>query len=312
MENRSHALMAGAFTLLLGIAVVFAVWWFGGTREAMDDYIVTTSASISGLSVQGQVRYRGVRVGRVVSIEFDPANPGSTLIHIRVRQGVPITKGTVAQLGSQGVTGIAHILLDETEKNADPLVAPEGGLPRIPMRKTLSLNEIASAGSATLGDLQDVLTSVNEILGPENRKKISTTLSNLETASVNAREVSERLRSFMTPENIRRLDAVLAGAGKTVGEAAPFFAEARGLVARLESAGNKLDLALGSPSDASGAPALRIDEIGSELTTSLRELNRVLQKIEESPQGIIFGYKKQAGPGEPGFVEPGREGKDSP
>jgi phospholipid/cholesterol/gamma-HCH transport system substrate-binding protein len=304
MENRSHALMAGAFTLLLGAMVVFAVWWFGGTHEEMDDYIVSTSSSISGLSVQGQVRYRGVRVGRVISIEFDPANPGSTLIHISIRKGVPITRGTVAQLGSQGVTGISHILLDETRKNAAPLVALPGTLPRIPMRETLSLQEIASAGSETLDSLKDVLSSVNEILGTENRKRISTTLTNLETASGNAREVSERIETLMSPENIRRFDSILAGAGKTVGEAAPFFAEARGLVTRLQSVGNKLDLALGSSSDDSGGPALRLDEVASELTTSLRELNRVLRRIEESPQGIFFGYKKRPAPGEPGFSAP--------
>jgi phospholipid/cholesterol/gamma-HCH transport system substrate-binding protein len=304
MENRSHALIAGIFTLLLGAAAVFAVWWFGGTREAMDDYIVTTQTSISGLNVQGQVRYRGVRVGRVVSIDFDPTNPGSTLIHIRVRKGLPITKGTIAQLGSQGVTGISHILLDETEKNAPPLVAPPGTPARIPMRETLSLQELAGAGSETLDTLKDVLSAVNALLGPENRKKISTILSNLETASGNAREVSAQLKSFAKPENIRRLDALLDGAGKTVGEAGPFFAEARELVARLHSVGVKLDLALGASPDASGEAALRLDEIGSELTTSLRELNRVLQRIEESPQGVLFGYKRQPGPGEAGFGAP--------
>ena len=30
MENRSHALLAGLFALLLGIASVAALWWFGG------------------------------------------------------------------------------------------------------------------------------------------------------------------------------------------------------------------------------------------------------------------------------------------
>ena len=61
MENRSHALVAGLFTLLLGVAVVLAVWWIGGKHEATRDYTVVTRQNVTGLSLQGQVRYRGIR-----------------------------------------------------------------------------------------------------------------------------------------------------------------------------------------------------------------------------------------------------------
>ena len=32
MENRSHALIAGLFTLLLGISAIAALWWFSGKQ----------------------------------------------------------------------------------------------------------------------------------------------------------------------------------------------------------------------------------------------------------------------------------------
>ena len=71
MENRSHALIAGLFTLLLGIAAALSMWWFGGKTEVTRDYLVVTSKSVSGLNPQAQVRYRGIRVGRVESIDLD-------------------------------------------------------------------------------------------------------------------------------------------------------------------------------------------------------------------------------------------------
>ena len=65
MENRSHALMAGLFTLLLGTAAILAAWWFGGKHELTREYTVVTRQNVTGLSLQGQVRYRGIRGGKV-------------------------------------------------------------------------------------------------------------------------------------------------------------------------------------------------------------------------------------------------------
>ena len=53
MENRAHALMAGLFSLLLGVSVLAALWWFGGKPEASNQYLVVTRKTISGLNVQG-------------------------------------------------------------------------------------------------------------------------------------------------------------------------------------------------------------------------------------------------------------------
>ena len=36
MENRSHALIAGLFTVLLGLAALGALWWFGGFVVRID------------------------------------------------------------------------------------------------------------------------------------------------------------------------------------------------------------------------------------------------------------------------------------
>ena len=48
-----------------------------------------------------------------------------------------------------------------------------------------------------------------------------------------------------------------------------------------------------------------INELSAELSTNSRQLGRVLQMLEESPQSLIFGPQKASpGPGEPGYVAP--------
>jgi phospholipid/cholesterol/gamma-HCH transport system substrate-binding protein len=113
MENKSHALMAGLFTLLLGIALIAAAVWLGRDTVQRTTYEIATRSSVSGLSAQSDVRYRGLEVGKVESLRFDPATPGQILVRIAVDPTTPVTASTFAQLGYQGVTGLGYIQLDD-------------------------------------------------------------------------------------------------------------------------------------------------------------------------------------------------------
>lgn len=305
MENRSHALLAGLFTLLLGVAALASIWWFGGKHEATKEYTVVTRQNVTGLSLQGQVRYRGIRVGKVQSIELDPKDVRNILVRINVDRAVPVTRGTTAKLGYQGVTGIAHILLEDSGTDATPLPGGEGESPRIAMQSSL-IEELSDAGTATLRQARDFLTSANQVLDADNRQRLTNILTNLEATTGNANEAARQLRRLLAPENVRLLQAMLARAEQAAGEAAPVLVEARRLLVHLQAVSEKLDHLIGDPSPGGiGALAPRLNELGSELSASSRQLNRVLQMVEESPQSLIFGVPQAVpGPGEAGFVVP--------
>ena len=59
MENKSHALVAGLFALLLGAAALLALVWLRGTQDNLREYVVVTKQNVGGLNPQAQVRYRG-------------------------------------------------------------------------------------------------------------------------------------------------------------------------------------------------------------------------------------------------------------
>ena len=105
MENRSHALMAGAFTLLLLAAVIAIGVAINRDRKALTDYEIVSSTPVSGLTAQSTVRYQGVPVGKVLSLSLNPQVPGQVRIRIGVAPNTPITRSTWAELGVQGVTG---------------------------------------------------------------------------------------------------------------------------------------------------------------------------------------------------------------
>ncbi len=308
MENRAHALIAGLFLLLLGAAAVASLWWFSGRNEETDRYIVETRDNVTGLNPQAQVRFRGIRVGRVEMIQLDPADALNTLITISVRQDIPITRSTVARLGYQGVTGIAHILLEDSGQGAGRVHSNRDNPARIAMQDSF-VQELSDAGSEALRQARDLLSGMNDLLRPENRQLLTQTLSHIEASTRHARETTARLERLLSEDNLTRVNSTLVLAERTAAQAGPFFAEARVLVASLKSTSEKFQTTLGdSQIGGFGALAPRLNDLTTELASTSHQLGRVLQMLEESPQSLIFGRQRiEPGPGEAGFVPPVNE-----
>lgn len=303
MENKSHAFAAGLFVLLLGAAVLLTVFWLGGVKDDTHDYVVVTKQNIGGLNPQAQVRYRGIRVGKVSEIRLDPDDYTNILVTISVREDVPLTKGTVAKLNYQGVTGLAHILLLETGKDMAPLEPDDDKPPRITMIPSL-FDDLGETGIATLRQARELMHSANAMLSDENRQHLGKTLANLEAASGQLKPALENLnatlvqvRKLLDDKNVRHLT-------QAAGEVGPLLADTRILVGKMQAATDKLDVTIGDAS-ASGASALmpRLNELSSDFSTTSRQLSRVLRLLEDSPQGLIFGVPAiPPGPGEAGFT----------
>lgn len=305
MENRAHALAAGLFTLLLGLAALLSIWWFAGKHETTKDYTVVTQQNVTGLSLQGQVRYRGIRVGKVQQIELDPVDVRNILIRISVNDAVPVTRGTTAKLGFQGVTGIAHILLEDAGSDPTPLRGGDGEAPRIAMRSSL-MEQLSDAGGETLRQARDLLASANDMFDKQNRQRFDAIVANLETTTAHAGDAVGQFRQILSPENIRRLNALLAGAERASGEAAPVLVETRRLIVRLQEVSDRIETLVADPSPAGvAALAPRLNELSSEMSANSRQLGRVLQMLQDAPQSVLFGPPSPVpGPGEVGFAVP--------
>src|SRR5690606_35981019 len=125
MENKAHAQAAGLFTQLLGAAVLLAATWFSGETYETQRYVLESKYPVTGLNEQAAVRYRGVAIGKVTDIRFDPRNSGLILIDIAINSEMALTRGTFAELRYQGVTGLAYIMLDDAGANSQ-ILPPAG------------------------------------------------------------------------------------------------------------------------------------------------------------------------------------------
>src|SRR3954451_203949 len=107
MENKAHALVAGIFVVVVTVLLVVLAAWLSRDTGERDTYEISTRETVTGLQSQAAVRYRGVEVGKVAAIGFDPKAQGNVLIRLEIDRQAPVTADTFATLSYQGVTGLA-------------------------------------------------------------------------------------------------------------------------------------------------------------------------------------------------------------
>ncbi|MDR1648482.1 MAG: MlaD family protein, partial [Zoogloeaceae bacterium] len=271
--------------------------WFGEQEEETRPLILVTRQNVSGLNMEAQVRYRGIRVGKVTGIRIDPEDPNNILIQTEVSKQVPLTHGLTAGLAYQGITGIAHILLEGDGNNPQALRPEEGqDIPRIVMRPSL-FDRLDESLPIMLSEIQSFLKNANALLDSGNRQRLANTLANLEASSTRVNETMTQVQTLLSDRNVADLSRALR-------ETAPIMEETRQMMTRLNTVAGRVDRLL-QDNDAHGEAsniALRVNRMADELTLTSRQLKRVLEQLEEAPQSLILGTPAgRPGPGEPGF-----------
>lgn len=314
MENRSHALAAGLFTILLGIACAVAIWWLGQSNESTTTYVLETRRNVTGLNVQAQVRYRGMRAGKVTAIEQDPADPRIILVRISIDDSFRLTRGSTAELGYQGVTGLAYVQIEDDGSSSAPLVGADGKAPRIALNPTL-FDTLGEKAGDIVDQISIVSVRLSKLLDEKNIRSLSRTLENLSTASEGLKDVPvvlASMREALSDDNMRHLRQILAHLETTAGESAPLTAEMRELVKSMSAMSRRVESLADNTADKLSTTLPRADDLMQELASSSRQLARVLKGIEDNPQMLIFGRGAGVpGPGETGFSVGAKQGGKS-
>ena len=136
METRSNRILVSfVVALVLAAIVAFALWMTASRRSSGRPYDIVITRSVSGLVVGSPVTFSGVPVGRVNSVELDPAQPGAVRVRIDITDDdLLIAEGTVARLKGDLLFGTALIHLDRESRTGRPLVARPGEeAPLIPL-----------------------------------------------------------------------------------------------------------------------------------------------------------------------------------
>lgn len=346
MENRSHALLAGLFTLLLGAALVAAVLWFQGDTSDSRRYVLVSERGVEGLNPQAAVRYRGVAVGKVEKIALDPKNRRTVLVEISVDRTTPVSTATYGVLGYQGITGLSYVRLEDDNKVGEPLPQTPDAMTGIELRPSF-LDQFGSSGQEIVASVSEIGDRIKLLLSDENRAHVVNTLESLDSAAERIAQLAADLKPAVhalpgvaaeleramqpLPEMIAHIDRgvqelpeLRKDASKTLRSVEQTFdnlnrlaIDLRERVATLDGTASKVSNSVtssaesfGDASDAVlGSTLPKLERLIADLSANSRRLDRLLVEWRERPQSLIFGGTERVpGPGEAGFAPPPAQG----
>ncbi len=172
METDRRYFLEGLFIIVFCLAAAAFAVWLGSTGHRDDViYRIHFPDSVSGLTVGDTVKFRGIDVGTVKSMDIDPDNSRLVQVDVRLRKDAPIKTDTRASLALKGITGVVFIELNGGDPKAKTLLAatPAGAVPEIPSERTGlkamldDLPKVVQKFSAIENQVKNVVTTVGAV-----------------------------------------------------------------------------------------------------------------------------------------------------
>lgn len=307
MDSKINYTVVGIFVVGLTIALVVIFLWLTTTRndKSYKTYLIYINENVTGLTVQSPVRYNGVPVGYVTSIELDPRNPQLVKIVVNIEVGTPITTSTVATLQLQGITGVMYVGLKATSMDA-PLLQPESGQKYPVIRAEPSFFvQISEVVPELTKNIQTIGKSVSKLLNDQNQEAISKSLQNIQKFSETLSKNSENLDDIMKKLRITM---------NNTSEASKDFPRiAKDLKKTIDSISETSDRVGKAANEAqktftSGTVVMRdlstqllpgTQQLLMHLNNAARNINHLTEDLQSNPSMLIRGKVPAAkGPGE--------------
>jgi phospholipid/cholesterol/gamma-HCH transport system substrate-binding protein len=319
MENKPHAFWAGLFTIGLLVVIALVVLFFSADHAVRVPYDLISRTSVTGLYPDAAVRYRGIDVGKVQTIRFDPDRPGEIRIRILVDQKAPMTRSTFGTLALQGVTGIAFVQLDDNGQDLSPLHSSDAHVAELPLRPGL-LDQLQRRGDALLRKLDNIASDIDDLLSNDNRKQLMATVTSLQQAADSANTLAKQLEPTTSrlPGAVSDLQRTLQSTNQLIQNVnrpdGPFqtnLNKAGTAAAQAGAALASMDTSIQDLSARLGYDTLpRVDSLTEDVRSAMRSVDRAAGTFSVSPSSVLFGGapRPAPGPGEPGFVWPAAGG----
>lgn len=209
---KSTEAKVGAFVLVCAAVLAVTVYFVNKSayRGKQTPYRVYLRYA-GGMEPGTAVMFGGISVGKVTSVQPDPADPTRIEISLGVKQGTPINAKSVGKIGT--ITLLGSPVLSITTGSNDASRLPPGAV--IPSQETISVDDLqrkvaalADSAQTTLAsvntdvnkltvDARQVLANLNHVTGRANREHVAAILSNVDrTAAQLKSKIGPTLDNF--------------------------------------------------------------------------------------------------------------------
>ncbi|MCC8998609.1 MAG: MCE family protein [Candidatus Contendobacter sp.] len=219
MQSKVNYALVGLFVIVLFATLAGAVFWLtlGGDNKTFDRYRVYFRESVAGLNPKATVRYRGVQVGQVESIQLNPSNPDQVDVVLDIERGTPIRRDTIATLSTRGLTGVASVELSGSGNQSLQLEREPGqDLPVIQAGPSL-VARLDEAFNNIVDNVNTLSQRLERLLDNDNQIAITRTLQHLDAITGAVADRADSIRQTLI--HVETFTATLAGRAERLGKA---------------------------------------------------------------------------------------------
>ncbi len=315
METRANYVLVGAFVIvvLLG-AFVSVLWLVGGQfqREGAT-YDIYFRGSVSGLNEGAVVRYKGVAIGRVLSIRLDPENVERIRVRVEIDSNTPIKEDAVAELEAQGITGLAFVQITggsnaspDVQKREDkryPIIASKPSrleevfisAPELLKRATLVADRLLLVLSdANLAAITESLSRVDALAGTlaGSSEQIDGIMADTAAAITEVRGAATATKSLLG-EFDRSLNAQDGIADRSARALQEFNLAAKNLTQLTAHLDGVIQENRGAIRDFTQNGFGQVHQLLVDSRALIVELTRVADQLERDPARFLFGDRRE-------------------
>jgi ABC-type transporter Mla subunit MlaD len=308
MSTPANNFKIGLFTLIGVVILIVAVFFFGARSYFEPTTLFETyfAGDVTGLAVGSTVELRGVRVGKVKSInfswvEYEATDPSYIVVVFEMRNDITplppgkestemlnlaIKRGLRARLKSQGVTGSSFLSLEYLDPAENPIatVPWTPGYTYIPAAQS-QFGELLTSLQKALHNFQELdFSNINQLL-QYDLKSAGRVLDKANQVDFNG--ISTNVNSLLVGlrADNSRLETLIADTDNSVNKMKlqKLSGDVDGLVGQLQATVTDLQRNLAN---------VDFDALNQTMENARRALNQldeVLSQLKQYPSGFIFG-----------------------
>lgn len=285
METDKNYFAVGCFVLATVIfAAFFAIWLVGAQDSARyTPYRIRFADSVSGLDVGGNVKFRGVAVGKVEKISIDPQDTRLIQVDVSILKDTPIKTDTVATMKLQGITGVVFVELSGTTTGAPNLVADKGSRDEIPVipAKSSSIEAIINVMPEILAKVSTIADRISAVLSEDNVNAFASSMANIQQVSAAVAAQTSQIESLINNSN-----QIVSDSKQTIAEVAR----------NLNNAAQQVNTLVSRTNDTAGGSYQELYGLINEMKKSARDISQLARSLKEDPSAIIVPQKEKGIP----------------
>jgi len=175
--TKSELFRLGVFVIVCVTLIIGILGFYLGKHLTNEKVVYFTrfSESVDGLVAGANVKWNGVIVGKVISLEIDDANLQEVVVQFEVKKGTPIKASVIANLiGGFSITGFKTIELTGGTSN-EPILLENHEV----KAGTSQMKQMSGQAEALVLKLEVLLNNTLELSGVENQKNTRASLENV-------------------------------------------------------------------------------------------------------------------------------------